>query len=76
MTDLMTEEQYKKACRYRMRETLENLSKLWETSEELVDQDMINKSLDMLYNSLDELQYFKEKIFSNNKESKITHKNS
>lgn len=62
MTDLMTEKQYKKACRYRMRETLENLANLWETSEELVDQDMINKSLDMLYNSVDELKYFREKI--------------
>lgn len=62
MSHLMNHTQYKKACRYRMRETLENLESLWNNPEALLDNDMIDKSLDMLNNALDELKYFREKL--------------
>lgn len=66
MTDLMTRNKYKDACRYRMRETLENMMDIWEPGydEEVVTIDNINESLDILENTIDELQYFKEKIMT------------
>ncbi len=62
MSDLMNRSQYKKACRYRMREAIENLDHLWQTEENMPDHDMIDKSLDMLSNALDELHYFRQKL--------------
>ncbi|MFP4015573.1 MAG: hypothetical protein ACLFUI_00950 [Halanaerobiales bacterium] len=70
MADLMTREKYKDACRYRMRESLENLMEIWDPfyDEELTTINNINESLDILQNTIDELKYFKEKILTTDRE--------
>ncbi|AZO93986.1 hypothetical protein GM661_02445 [Iocasia frigidifontis] len=66
MVDLMTSNKYKDACRYRMRETLENLLKIWDRDqdEEVATIDNINEAIDILNNTINELKYFKEKIIT------------
>jgi len=66
MVDLMTKDKYKDACRYRMRESLENLTDIWDPfhDEELVSINNINESIDILQNAIDELEYFKEKMLT------------
>lgn len=66
MADLMTREKYMDACRYRMRETFENLLEIWDPcyDEKLITLHNIEKTLDILENTIDELHYFKEKIFT------------
>lgn len=66
MVDLMTSNKYKDACRYRMRETLENLLKTWDRDqdEEIATIDNINEAIDILNNTISELKYFKEKIIT------------
>lgn len=66
----MTREKYKDACRYRMRESLENLMEIWDPfyDEELTTINNINESLDILQNTIDELKYFKEKILTTDRE--------
>ncbi len=66
MVDLMTRNKYQDACRYRMRETLENLLKTWDPDQ---DEDVatitnIEEAIDILQNTIDELKYFKEKIIT------------
>ncbi|MEJ6950154.1 hypothetical protein [Natronospora cellulosivora (SeqCode)] len=70
MPDLMTRNKYKDACRYRMRESLENLLDMWDPlhDEEIATLNNINESLDILKNMLDELKYFREKILTTDKE--------
>lgn len=70
MADLMTREKYKDACRYRMRETFENLLEIWVPfyDEELITLNNIEETLDILQNTIDELEYFKEKISTTAKE--------
>lgn len=70
MADLMTREKYKDACRYRMRETFENLLEIWDPfyDEELITLNDIEETLDILQNTIDELEYFKEKISTTAKE--------
>ncbi|MFW6306502.1 MAG: hypothetical protein ACOC1N_03890 [Bacillota bacterium] len=69
MIDLMTKEKYMDACRYRMRETLENMTDLWDPfyDEELVTLKNIDESIEILENTIDELKYFKEKILTQKK---------
>lgn len=66
MPDLMTRGKYRDACRYRMRESLENLMDLWDPfyDENVVTVYNIEESLDILQNTIDELKYFKEKILT------------
>ncbi|MFW5981122.1 MAG: hypothetical protein ACOCRU_00940 [bacterium] len=66
MVDLMTAAKYKDACRYRMRESLENLMDIWEPyyDEVIATINNINQSLNILENVVDELKYFKEKILT------------
>jgi hypothetical protein len=66
----MTREKYKDACRYRMRETFENLLEIWDPfyDEELITLNNIEETLDILQNTIDELEYFKEKISTTAKE--------
>jgi len=66
----MTREKYKDACRYRMRETFENLLEIWVPfyDEELITLNNIEETLDILQNTIDELEYFKEKISTTAKE--------
>ncbi|MFP4662718.1 MAG: hypothetical protein ACLFPF_11035 [Halanaerobiales bacterium] len=70
MTDLMTREKYKDACRYRMRESLENLMEIWDPfyDEEVTTLNNINESLDILHNTIDELKYFREKLLTTDRE--------
>jgi hypothetical protein len=70
LADLMTREKYKDACRYRMRETFENLLEIWDPfyDEELITLNNIEETLDILQNTIDELEYFKEKISTTAKE--------
>jgi oligoribonuclease (3'-5' exoribonuclease) len=72
MTDYMTREEYKDACRYRVRETLENLLKKWDPKkdEEIVNTKLITETLAMLDNTVDELKYFREKLETTDEESK------
>ncbi len=69
MADLMTRNKYKDACRYRMRETLENLLDMWDpvTDEEVATLENINESIDILGNTVDELRYFRQKIRTTDK---------
>lgn len=69
MADLMTRNKYRDACRYRMRETLENLLEIWDpvTDEEVATMDNINEAIDILENTVDELKYFREKIITTDK---------
>ncbi|NLW16318.1 MAG: hypothetical protein GX033_01445 [Firmicutes bacterium] len=62
MTDYMNQEQYRKACRYRMQETLENLMGAWQVPDEKVDGELITTSLQWLERMVGELHYFNEKI--------------
>ncbi|MDI3547030.1 MAG: hypothetical protein PWR10_682 [Halanaerobiales bacterium] len=64
MADLMIRNKYRDACRYRMRETLENLLEIWDpdTDEEVATIENINEAIDILGNTIDELKYFREKI--------------
>lgn len=62
MTDYMNDEQYRKACRYRMQETLENLVGVWQIPDEQVDSQLIATSLEWLERMVGELRYFEEKI--------------
>ena len=62
MTDYMNDEQYRKACRYRMQETLENLMGAWQISEEQIDSQLISTSLEWLERMVGELRYFDDKI--------------
>jgi oligoribonuclease (3'-5' exoribonuclease) len=66
MADLMTRNKYKDACRYRMRETLENLLKIWDPDqdEDVATINNIDEAIDILQNTIDELKYFKEKIIT------------
>lgn len=66
MLDLMDGEQYRKACRYRMQEALENLAGLWQTPEEDIDHCLIDASLQWLERIKEELDYFKEKVIQSN----------
>lgn len=62
MTDHMNNEQYRKACRYRMQETLENLAGIWHIPDEEISTDLLSESLDWLERTVNELKYFREKI--------------
>lgn len=62
MADHMNKEQYRKACRYRMQETVEGLAGVWKVDDEEVDEEMIGESLDWLERTVEELKYFREKI--------------
>lgn len=62
MTDPMNNEQYRKACRYRVQETLENLAGLWHVPDERITPELLAESLDRLERTVDELRYFREKI--------------
>ncbi len=62
MIDYMNQEQYRKACRYRMQETLENLMGAWQVPDEKVDGELITTSLQWLERMVGELHYFNEKI--------------
>lgn len=66
MVNLMSRNKYEDACRYRMRETLENLMDIWDTREDenIATVNNIKETLDILENTVDELKYFKEKITS------------
>lgn len=70
LADLMTRKKYKDACRYRMRESFENLTEIWDSfyDEEIVTINNINETLDILQNTVDELKYFKEKILTTDNE--------
>lgn len=74
MVDLMSRNKYKDACRYRMRESFENLLELWDPfyDEEIVTINNIEETLDILQNTIDELKYFKEKILTTDKEYSLT----
>lgn len=71
LADLMSREKYKDACRYRMRESFENLTEMWDPfyDEEIVTIKNIDESLDILQNTIDELKYFKEKILRTEQEA-------
>lgn len=58
----MNDSQYRKACRYRVQETLENLAGVWQVSEEHVDDELIAITLDWLGRMAEELHYFDAKI--------------
>ncbi|MGE5654831.1 MAG: hypothetical protein ACM3ZQ_11340 [Bacillota bacterium] len=62
MTDHMNNEQYRKACRYRVQETLENLAGIWHVPDERITPELLSESLDWLQRTVDELKYFREKI--------------
>ncbi len=62
MTDYMNLEQYRKACRYRVQETLENLMGAWQVPDEEIDGQLIATSVEWLERTLEELHYFAEKI--------------
>ena len=62
MTDYMNREQYRKACLYRARETLENLMGAWEVEAGQVDSALIALTMDWLHEMAGELNYFDEKI--------------
>ncbi len=62
MTDHMNNEQYRKACRYRVQETLENLAGIWHVTDEQITPELLSESLDWLERTVDELKYFREKI--------------
>lgn len=66
VVNLMSRNKYEDACRYRMRETLENLMDIWDTrgDENIATVNNIKETLDILENTVDELKYFKEKITS------------
>lgn len=66
VVNLMSRNKYEDACRYRMRETLENLMDIWDTREDenIATVNNIKETLDILENTVDELKYFKEKITS------------
>lgn len=55
-------EQYRKACRYRMQETLENLMGVWQVPDEQVDGRLIGNSLEWVERMSADLRYFQEKI--------------
>ncbi len=62
MTDYMNDEQYRKACRYRVQETLEGLAGAWTVADEQIDGRLIDNSILWLQRTLDELYYFRQKI--------------
>lgn len=62
MTDYMNDEQYRKACRYRVQETLEGLAAAWTVPDEQIGDQLIDNSVLWLQRTLDELRYFREKI--------------
>lgn len=62
MTDHMNDEQYRKACRYRMQETIENLAGVWHVPDEQVTPELMTMSLDWLERMVDELKYFRERV--------------
>ncbi len=62
VTDYMNDEQYRKACRYRVQETLENLIGAWQVPDEQVSRELIATSLDWLDRMVEELRYFEDKI--------------
>jgi hypothetical protein len=62
MPDYMNDEQYRKACRYRVQETLEALAGAWTVSDGEIDSELINNSILRLTRTLDDLHYFREKI--------------
>ncbi len=62
MTDYMNDEQYRKACRYRMQETIENLAGVWHIPDEQVTPELMTTSLDWLERMVEELKYFRERV--------------
>lgn len=66
MTDYMNDEQYRKACRYRMQETLENLAEVWQVPDAEISGELIATSLNWLETMAGELRYFDEKIATTN----------
>lgn len=66
MVDLMNRNEYRDACRYRVRETLEILTKIWDKDidEEVATIDNLEKTETILAHTVDELKYFKEKILT------------
>ncbi len=62
MTDYMNDEQYRKACRYRVQETLEGLAVAWTVPDEQIGDQLIDSSVIWLQRTLDELRYFQQKI--------------
>jgi hypothetical protein len=62
MTDYMNDQQYRKACRYRVQETLEGLAGAWTVPDQQIDNQLIDNSILWLQRTLDELHYFREKI--------------
>lgn len=62
MTDYMNDEQYRKACRYRVQETLESLAGAWTVPDELIGSELIENSIRWLERTLEELHYFQDKI--------------
>lgn len=62
MSDYMNDEQYRKACRYRVQETLENLAGAWTVPDEAINSQLIDDSVFWMQRTLEELSYFREKI--------------
>lgn len=58
----MNDEQYRKACRYRVQETLEDLAGAWVVPDEKIGSELIDNSVIWLQRTLDELRYFRGKI--------------
>lgn len=59
--DLMNEKEYTQACLFRIREALATAKAWWETNASL-DRYKIRKTIDMLQDTIDELQYFQSKL--------------
>ena len=59
--DLMNEQEYTQACLFRIREALATTKAWWESNLSL-NQHKINRTINMLQDTIDELKYFSEKI--------------
>ena len=59
--DYMNEQEYTQACLFRIREALATTKAWWESNLSL-NQDRINRTISMLQDTIDELNYFREKL--------------
>lgn len=59
--NLMNEQEYTQACLFRIREALATTKAWWESNLSL-NQHKINRTINMLQDTIDELKYFSEKI--------------
>lgn len=58
---MMNETEYSQACLFRVREALQTAEAWWSKDIEL-NQEKIARTVDMLEDTIDELNYFKEKL--------------